>query len=106
MFHEPIDLTVLKMKKFALIDKIDSQVADKALLAEIKQLLGVNFSLSSFFRNALGISTLLKSYELNKLRNRLALESPDALETFDELISVIREYDKKNRPLVVFKAFG
>lgn len=102
MVQEPLELSILEMKKFALLDKLEGQIVDKTIMGEIKQLVGANFSLKNIFGKALGISVLVKSSEIDKLRKRLALKSPDVLATFDELIRVSQEYDKKNKFGVVF----
>ncbi|NLF96086.1 MAG: hypothetical protein GX569_05055 [Candidatus Riflebacteria bacterium] len=102
MVTQPIELSMLEMKRTILLLEIDKLVADKALLAEIKKLAGVDFSLKSLFGKAFGIGGLLDPRAVDEVRQRVALTAPGALDKFDELIEVCQEYNRKNKPLVVY----
>jgi len=102
MVTKPIELSVLEMKRTALLAEINRLVAEKTLLAEIKQLAGVDFSLKNIFGKALGIGGLRDARAVDEVRQRVAMAAPGALDKFDELIEVSREYDRRNNPLVVY----
>lgn len=53
--QRPIELDLLKMQQTALLGQLEKLIADKPLMAEIKQLVGADFSLKSLFGKAVGI---------------------------------------------------
>lgn len=102
MVMEPIELSLLRSQKTHLIIELDKLIADKTLMAEIKQLVGADFSLKSLFGKALGIGGLRDPRAVDEVRQRVALTAPGALEKFDELIRISDEYGRKNNPLIVY----
>lgn len=100
MVQTPPELTNLVMRKNILLSRLNELVVDKAMLAEIKQLVGSD--LKGTFKEAVGIGSGFDPSCACDVRKRLAIKEPGALVTFDELISVSQEYDRKKKLPIVY----
>lgn len=100
MVQTPPELTNLVMRKNILLSRLNELMFDKTMLAEIKQLVGAD--LKGIFKEATGIGSGFDLSCACDVRKRLAIKEPGALITFDELISVSQEYDRKKKPGIVY----
>ena len=96
-----IDLEQLKLRQHVLLAKLDELIANEALSAEIKHLIGADFSLKALWSKSFGKAMPISEVAVDNLRRRLSIKASGALATFDELISVCREFRQKDNPLIV-----
>jgi len=94
------DTIALELKREELLEKLQQMLDDGKLLAEIRTLIGIDFSARSILKMIAPVS--IDPHKLQIVRDKVSRNGTDPLEAFDELIDVSKEIDRIHNPLIKY----
>jgi len=93
---------LLRIEKITLLCSLEQQIEDLNLMAEIRQLVGEDYSIPSLFGKLFRRGQAPAQEQVEKIGRRIDETFPDAMTDFARLIEVHKRLLKHESTLIIF----